>query len=125
MGNVPEPIGVLIVDDQAAFRDVARMVVEMADGFAVVGEATDGAEGVEAAARLSPELVLMDMNMPGVDGFEATRRIRAERPGIRVLMLSTHDPADFRDRARAAGALDFVAKSAFDPFVLEDAWAAA
>lgn len=115
-------VTVLIVDDQAAFRDAARMVVELADGFAVVGEANGGRSGVEAAARLQPALVLMDMNMPDVDGFEATRQIVRDRPETRVLILSTHDPADFRPRALAAGAFDFVTKSSFDPFVLEDAW---
>lgn len=116
-------VTVLIVDDQAPFRDVARLVVEMTDGFEVVGEATGGTSGVSAAAQLHPALVLMDMNMPDIDGFEATRQIRAEQPQTRVLMLSTHDPADYRVQALEAGAFDFMTKSDFDPFVLEEAWA--
>jgi len=120
---VNSEVTVLIVDDQAPFRDVARMVVDMTDGFEVVGEATDGDSGVAAATELKPALVLMDLNMPDIDGFVATRRIRAEVPGTRVLMLSTHDPADYRDQALAAGAFDFMTKSSFDPFVLEEAWA--
>lgn len=112
----------LIVDDQAPFRDVARLVVDMADGFDVVGEATDGTSGVTAVTQLHPALVLMDLNMPDIDGFEATRRIKAEVPQTLVLMLSTHDPADYRDQALAAGAIDFMTKSSFDPFVLAEAW---
>ena len=116
-------MSVLIVDDQAPFRDVARMVVDMTDGFEVVGEAVDGTSGVSAATELQPTLVLMDLNMPDIDGFEATRRIRLVSPSTRVLMLSTHDPADFRDQARSAGASDFISKSTFDPVVLAEAWA--
>ena len=114
---------VLIVDDQAPFRDVARMVVDMTDGFEVVGESVDGTSGVAAAAELLPTLVLMDLNMPDIDGFEATRRIREATPLTQVLILSTHDPADFRDQALAAGAFDFMSKSTFDPIVLAEAWA--
>lgn len=118
-------VTVLIVDDQAPFRDVARLVVEMTDRFEVVGEAVDGLSGVDAASELQPSLVLMDLNMPDIDGFEATRRIRSAVPDARVLMLSTHDPADFRDQALAAGAYDFISKSSFDPVVLADSWAGA
>ncbi len=115
-------VTVLIVDDQAPFRDAARLVVELSDGFTVIGEADCGVAGVEAAARLSPRLVLMDMNMPDLDGFEATSRIRAANQTIKVLMLSTYEPAEYRTKALGAGAIDFVAKDRFDPFVLEDAW---
>ena len=118
-------VTVLIVDDQAPFRDVARLVVEMTDRFEVVGEAVDGLSGVAAASELQPSLVLMDLNMPDIDGFEATRRIRSAVPGARVLLLSTHDPADFHDQALAAGAYDFISKSSFDPVVLADSWAGA
>ena len=73
--EVQMPVRVLIVDDQEPFRLAARMVVELTDGFEVVGEAETGEDSVAMTADLSPDLVLMDVNLPGIDGLEATRRI--------------------------------------------------
>jgi len=115
-------IKVLIVDDQEAFRSAARLVVELADGFLVAGEAETGEEGIRLANELRPDLVLMDMNLPGIDGIEATRRIMATLPDTRVIALSTYD--EFRDRALAAGAMAFIPKSDFDPGVLASIWEA-
>ena len=115
-------IKVLIVDDQEAFRSAARLVVELTDGFLVAGEAETGEEGIRLANELRPDLVLMDMNLPGIDGIEATRRIMATLPDTRVIALSTYD--EFRDRALAAGAMAFIPKSDFDPEVLASIWEA-
>lgn len=117
-------IQVLIVDDQETFRSAARMVVEMTDDFEVVGEATTGEEGVELAGSLGPDLVLMDLNMPGIDGLEATRRIRAASPSVRVVVLSTYDAASYGAPALAAGAVAFLSKSTFSPDELAGAWGA-
>lgn len=113
-------VRVLIVDDQEAFRSAARLVVELTDGFSVVGEAGTGEDGVAMANELAPDLVLMDMNLPGIDGTEATRRILASQPGIRVIGLSTYD--EYRERAMAAGAVAFVSKSEFEPDTLKTVW---
>ena len=121
-----DPIRVVIIDDQAPFRDAARLVVELADGFDVVAEADSGEAGVAAVAEHLPDLVLVDLAMPGIDGMETTRRIRAlPHPARIVLMLSTYDPDEHRDRALAAGAYDFVAKGEFTPELLEQVWNAA
>lgn len=118
-------VGVLIVDDQEAFRSAARMVVELTDGFEVVGEATSGEEGVELAEKLNPDLVLMDINMPGIDGLETTRQITASHPDTKVIIFSTYEPGDYDSRARDAGAMAFVPKSDFDPSVLMTTWESA
>ncbi len=115
-------VRVLIVDDQEPFRSAARMVVEMADGFEVAGEAESGEEGVELAAELRPDLVLMDVYLPGIDGLEATRRIAATDDAPRVLVMSTHESEEFAEAAVAAGALAFVPKSQFGLDELEAAW---
>lgn len=115
-------VGVLVVDDQAPFRDAARMVVELSDGFELVGEAHSGVQSVEMAADLQPRLVLMDINLPDIDGFEATRRIRrSSRPPV-VVMLSTYEAVDYAERAIDAGAAAFLSKSVFTPDELRRTW---
>ncbi len=115
-------VRVLIVDDQEPFRSAARMVVEMTDGFEVAGEAESGEEGVELAAKLQPDLVLMDVYLPGIDGLEATRRITSADDPPRVLVMSTHESVEFAQAALAAGAIAFIPKSQFGMDDLEEAW---
>lgn len=119
-----EQVRVLIIDDQPPFREASRMVIEMTDGFEVVGEAENGERGVELASSLRPDLVLMDVQMPGIDGFEATRRITAVDDPPRVLMMSTHESSDFEGSAVDAGAFGFISKSEFSMDALEETWAA-
>jgi DNA-binding NarL/FixJ family response regulator len=109
---------VLIVDDQAPFRAVARTVVSMTPGFDVVAEAESGEEAVTEAIRLEPDVVLMDINMGGISGIEATRRILAIQPGVRVVLLSTYEEQDLPDEARTCGAARYVHKEDFEPGVL-------
>jgi len=118
-------VRVLIVDDQEPFRQAARMVVDVTDGFEVVGEAETGEAGVDAARELRPDLVLMDVNLPGIEGPEATRRILAESPDVVVFLVSTYEPAEYEPKAAECGAAAYIPKSAFGPDRLEEAWAAA
>lgn len=115
-------VTVLIVDDQLPFRDASRMVVEMTDGFTVVAEADNGERAIELVAAVRPDLVLMDVQMPGIDGIETTRRISALADPPAVLVMSTHESGDYESVAVAAGAVAFVPKSHFGMDTLEDIW---
>ena len=115
-------IGVLIVDDQAPFRDVARTVVALSPGFDVVAEAASGEEAVAAAADRHPQLVLMDINLPGINGLEATRQITEAAPGTIVILLSTYTRDDLPDDARSCGAATYVHKEDFSPALLRETW---
>jgi DNA-binding NarL/FixJ family response regulator len=117
-------VGVLVVDDQAPFRRAASAVVTMTPGFTVVGEAESGEDAVTVAAELRPGLVLMDINLPGINGIEATRRITTERPGTVVVLLSTYRAEDLPSGADDCGAARYVNKEEFGPAVLLDVWAA-
>ncbi len=115
-------VRVLIVDDQLPFREASRMVVEMTDGFEVAGEAENGEEGVALAEALRPDLVLMDVQMPGIDGLEATRRIRELDNPPHVVLMSTHESGDYQDTALTAGADAFIPKSEFGMDALGELW---
>lgn len=117
------PVNVLIVDDQAPFRGAARAVVGATPGFAVVGEAESGEQGVEMAASLEPDLVLMDVNLPGIDGVEAVRRITTSRPDTVAFLLSTYRSEDLPSGARECGAAAYIRKEEFEPALLERLWA--
>jgi len=112
------PVGVLIVDDQAPFRSVARTLVGLVKGWQVVGEAASGEEAVDRAAELLPSLVLMDINLPGITGIEATRRIVAEEPGTTVVLVSTYAADDLPEDARTCGAAGYVRKDDLTPSAL-------
>ncbi|MRG59138.1 response regulator [Agromyces sp. CFH 90414] len=105
-------IRVLVVDDQALVRGGFRTILDSEPGIEVVGEAADGAAAIDAVAELDPDVVCMDVQMPGMDGLEATRRIvaeRAERPG--VLVLTTFNREDYLFQALEAGASGFLLKN--------------
>lgn len=104
-------IRVLLVDDQELVRYGFRLVLEAQDDMVVVGEASDGAEAVSSAKLLKPEVILMDVRMPGVGGIEATRRILAELPDTRVLVLTTYERDEFAFGALQAGAAGFLLKN--------------
>lgn len=119
-------VRVLIVDDQEPFRMAARMVVDATEGFEVVGEAESGEASVEMASELSPDLVLMDVNLPGINGLDATRQILADGSDkVVVLLLSTYEEEEYAPRAAECGAAAYIPKAVFGPDRLESAWAAA
>jgi DNA-binding NarL/FixJ family response regulator len=103
-------IRVLVVDDQALVRGGFRLILESQPGVEVVGEAADGREALAKARELRPDVVLMDVRMPGMDGLEATRRLLSERDAPRVLMLTTFDLDEYVYDALRAGASGFLLK---------------
>ena len=120
-------VQVLIVDDQAAYRRAARSVVELTPGFVVAGEAHTGEAAVDITRENMPDLVLMDVHLPGIDGLEACRRILAASDGKRpvIFLLSTYDAAEYMEEPTECGAAAYLTKSEFDSERLATAWAAA
>ena len=116
-------VRVLLVDDQVAFLRAMIGVVQETPGFEVVGAAASGEESLRLAEALLPDLVLMDVNLPGIDGLEATRRLR-EGGGYSpvVFLLSTHDEDAGDEFAAESGAAAYVTKWSFGPDRLEDLW---
>ncbi len=105
------PVRVLVVDDQELVRTGFTMILAAETDIEVIGDADDGEAGVQAALELRPDVVLMDVQMPRLDGIGATRRIVAERPGCRVLILTTFDDDEYLFSALEAGASGFLLKN--------------
>ena len=108
----PSPITVLLVDDQPLARAGLRLILSPADGFAIAGECGDGQAALAAVERHRPDVVLMDVRMKGMDGVEATRRLRAQSGAPPVLILTTFDDDEVLSAALRAGAAGFVLKEA-------------
>jgi DNA-binding NarL/FixJ family response regulator len=106
----PSPLRILVVDDQPLFLEYLTTTLGLDERLAVVGQARDGREAARLACSLAPDLVLMDIDMPVMDGIEATRRIRDALPSIQVVIVSGSDAARDVDRARCAGASGYVTK---------------
>lgn len=117
-------VRVLVVDDQDRFRAVARTVVERTAGFAVAGEASDGEAAIDAVGALRPDLVVMDINMPVLDGVAAARRIATEWPDVVVVLLSSYARDDLPDGVLDGGARDYLHKEELGPDALRTMWAA-
>ena len=116
-------VSVLVVDDQPFFRGAAREVLSALPGFREAAEAASGLEAVALAAELRPDLVLLDVRMPGMDGIEAARRIKAAAPEVVVVLISTEDVAGVPSAAQDCGAAALVRKQDFGPSLLRGLWA--
>ena len=106
----PKPLRVLIADDHQLFAEALEAILAADERIEVVGQASDGSQAVELAQKLDPDVVLMDVSMPVLDGFEATREIRSESESVRVLMLTGSNSRADVDRSREAGASGYVTK---------------
>lgn len=115
---------VVVVDDQVPFRMAAKAVLARLDGFELAGEASSGAEAIEMVDVLHPALVLMDINMPEMNGIEATRRIVSAHPEVVVFLCSTYDVEDLPPGAADSGASAYVNKERFGAQTLRQLWAA-
>ena len=105
-----EPVTVLAVDDQSVFRDTARSLIAATPGFEQVGEAASGEEALELAAELRPDLVLMDVRMPGMDGIETARRLGESDLDVSVVLISLEEIPDLADAVERAGAMGYIRK---------------
>jgi len=117
-------VTVLTVDDQAVFLGAAHELIDATPGFEELGQAASGAEALALAAELGPDLVLLDVRMPGMDGIETARRLLAADPGIVVVLISTEPRADLPSSLDSAGAAAYLRKQELSPASLRRVWEA-
>jgi two-component system invasion response regulator UvrY len=115
---------VVTVDDQAVFRSVAREVVEATPGFEPAGEAASGEEAIRLVEAVQPQMALVDVRMPGMDGVETARRLSAANPELVIVLISLEDPSSVPSAAAESGAATFVRKQDFRPALLQSLWGA-
>jgi len=109
---------VLVVDDHPSFRRCAGALLRD-EGFEVVGEAADGTAALALAAQLDPDLVLLDIQMPDLDGFEVAAELLARDPGLRIVLVSSRERSAYGARIEASGAMGFISKADFSSLELE------
>lgn len=110
-GGPDVTLHILIVDDEPQIRNILRTIMEKHEGWVVCGEAADGIEAIEKAAELKPDLVLLDISMPNLDGLSALPQIREHNPAAAVLILTLHESLDMARLSSLAGASGYIAKS--------------
>jgi DNA-binding NarL/FixJ family response regulator len=115
-------VRVVIVDDQPPFRAAAGLVFDLLEDFEVVGEATSAEEALALIDPLAADLVLMDINLPGMSGVEATRRLREEHPDVVTVLVSTYEVEDLPRGASSSGAVAYVHKEHLDADLVEQLW---
>ena len=120
--NPTPSVGVVTVDDQAVFRCVAREVIDATSGFEALGEASSGEEALRLADNVDPDLFLVDVRMPGIDGLETTRRLLAAHPGSVIVLISTEDAAAVCSAAETCGAVELIRKEELGPATLQRLW---
>jgi DNA-binding NarL/FixJ family response regulator len=115
-------VRVLTVDDQPVFRGVARALIAATPGFESIGEAESGEEALAAVERLAPQLVLLDVRMPGLDGIEVARRLHGSHPETVVVLVSTEEPAELPAARRLPDSVPLVRKQDLAPRMLARIW---
>jgi DNA-binding NarL/FixJ family response regulator len=115
-------VGVLVVDDQVVFRQVAHEVIDATKDFELLGEAGSGAHALIAVAELEPDLVLLDLRMPGMDGIETATRLHAEHPAAVVVLITVEEAPNLPAGMGVCGAAELVRKQDFGPALLRRLW---
>lgn len=113
------PLRILLIDDHAVLRSGLRLLLQTQPDLSVVGEAADGTHGIAQIRKLNPDLVVLDLSMPGLSGLDMLKQVMAEQPWLKVLILTMHDDAEFVRTALTAGARGYVLKRAADTELMD------